>query len=125
MSRQPFKFEKLEVWQLSLELQDHIYEIIDLLPEIEKYNLRSQLVRSAVSVGLNIAEGSTSTSDTEQARFLSISIHSLTEVVACLIMMERRKYAAEDDLEPLFELTSRLFAKLQAFRARLMGNSRS
>lgn len=66
----PFKFEKLEVWQLSLKYIDLIYEIAVLLPSSEKYNLKSQIVRAATSVALNIAEGSTGQTDTEQARFI-------------------------------------------------------
>jgi four helix bundle protein len=123
MSRQQYKFEKLEVWHLALELQDNIYESIKYLPDLEKYNLRSQMTRAVVSIGLNIAEGSTSSSDTEQARFLSISLHSLTEVIACLIMMERRKYADEIELEKAFSLASKLFAKLQSFRRKLLINN--
>jgi len=34
----PFKFEKLEVWQLSLGYIDHIYEIGNELPRSEEYN---------------------------------------------------------------------------------------
>jgi hypothetical protein len=36
-----FKFEGLEVWRLSLEYIDLIYEIADELPQDERYNLRS------------------------------------------------------------------------------------
>ena len=35
----PFKFEKLEVWQLALDYIDLIYEIADKLPKSEAYNL--------------------------------------------------------------------------------------
>jgi hypothetical protein len=31
-----YKFEDLEVWQLSLELNDMIYQVSSLLPETEK-----------------------------------------------------------------------------------------
>jgi len=36
--RMPFKFEKLEVWQLSLGYIDHIYEIGNELPRSEEYD---------------------------------------------------------------------------------------
>ena len=55
-----FKFEKLEVWQLSLEHIDKCYAIADGLPKREEFNLQSQLIRAATSIALNIAEGSTS-----------------------------------------------------------------
>jgi four helix bundle protein len=65
-----YKFERLEVWGLALEYTDMIYGIADQLPRSEEYNLKSQVVRAATSVALNIAEGSTGQSDAEQARFV-------------------------------------------------------
>ena len=35
-----YKFEKLEVWRISLELSDVIYEIIKRLPKEEEFNLK-------------------------------------------------------------------------------------
>ncbi len=37
----PFKFEKLEVWQLTLDYIDSIYDLAEKLPESEKFNLKS------------------------------------------------------------------------------------
>ena len=65
----PYKFERLEVWQLALEYIDRMYDLADRLPSSEEYNLKSQLRRAATSIALNIAEGSTGQSDAEQARF--------------------------------------------------------
>lgn len=50
-----FKFEKLEVWKLALEYLDLIYEVADLLPKSEDFNLRSQITRAGTSVSLTIA----------------------------------------------------------------------
>src|SRR3712207_527297 len=86
----PFKFEKLEVWQYALEYVDLIYEVAGQLPKSEEYNLKSQLVRAATSVALNIAEGSTGQTDIEQARFLGLALRSLLETVACQHIISRR-----------------------------------
>ena len=115
-----YKFERLEVWQLALEYADMVYGIADQLPRSEEYNLKSQVVRAATSVALNIAEGSTSQSDAEQARFLGLAIRSLVETVACQHLIQRRQYF--QDLEPLraaYRFSQKLFSKLQAFRASL------
>jgi four helix bundle protein len=93
-----FKFEKLDVWQLSLDYIDLIYTIADQLPPSEIYNLKSQVNRAATSVALNIAEGSTSQTDAEQARFLGFAIRSLIETVACLRIIERRSYLTDNTL---------------------------
>ena len=68
----PFKFEKLDVWHLALDYIDVTYELAALLPKSEEYNLKSQISRAATSVALNIAEGSTSQTDAEQARFTDL-----------------------------------------------------
>src|SRR5215213_7544387 len=86
----PFKFEKLEVWRLALDYIDLIYNLAEQLPRSEEYNLKSQIARAATSVALNIAEGSTSQTDAEQARFLGLAIRSLIETVACLHIVRRR-----------------------------------
>ena len=115
-----FKFEKLEVWQLSLEFSDLIYEIAKELPTVEEYNLKSQIIRAATSVSLNIAEGSTGQSNAEQNRFLGIAIRSLVETIACLKIIERRKYVEEHEIEIISELGEKLFAKITAFRKALI-----
>jgi four helix bundle protein len=60
-----YKFEQLEVWQLSLEYIDLIYQLSEKLPRSEEYNLKSQIIRAATSISLNIAEGSTGQTDAE------------------------------------------------------------
>lgn len=112
-----YKFEELKVWKVSLILGDHIYSIAEELPEIEKFNLRSQIVRASTSVSLNIAEGSTSQSNKEQVRFIKYAIRSLIELIACLRIMERRGYHESPGLNNEIEQTAHnLFIKLQAFK---------
>ena len=118
----PFKFEKLEIWQLALEYIDLIYEIAAQLPKAEEYNLKSQIVRAATSIALNIAEGSTGQTNAEQARFLSMALRSLVETVACQHLIHRRQLLA--DSEPLREAYRRadaLAAKIQSLRRSLIG----
>lgn len=113
----PFKFEKLEVWQLALDYIDLIYEIANQLPQSEAYNLKSQITRAATSVALNIAEGSTSQTDAEQARFLGLAVRSLLETVACQHIINRRKFL--QDTTPLrlaYRQVETLVAKLHTMR---------
>lgn len=117
----PFKFENLEVWQLSIEYVDLMYQLGDSLPRQEEYNLKSQLIRAATSVSLNIAEGSTGQSDPEQARFLSLAIRSLLETVACLHLIRRRNYLSDASmLDVAYSKAEILAAKLHNFRKALV-----
>jgi len=68
-----FKFENLEIWKLSLDYVDLVYKLTEKLPKTEEYNLKSQMVRAATSVSLNIAEGSMGQTNSEQSRFLGMA----------------------------------------------------
>jgi four helix bundle protein len=115
-----YKFEKLEVYQMALTYTDMIYALVEKLPRIEESNLKSQILRAATSIVLNIAEGSTSQSDTEQRRFLGMAVRSLIETVACQQLIRKRKYAAAEELEKGYEFSQSLFSKLQAMRRSLL-----
>ncbi len=113
----PFKFEKLEVYQLALDYVDLVYEISKQLPKSEEYNLKSQIVRAATSVALNIAEGSTGQTDAEQARFLGIAIRSLLETVACQQIIKRHAFLQDEALlREAYRRAEVLVAKLQTMR---------
>jgi four helix bundle protein len=59
-----FKFEKLIIWQKSMDFGEEINAIVkDSLNEI--YNLSSQILRASDSVALNISEGSIGQSNAE------------------------------------------------------------
>lgn len=113
----PFKFERLEVYQLALGYVDLIYDLSAQLPKSEEYNLKSQIVRAATSVALNIAEGSTAQSDPEQSRFLNMAVRSVLETVACQHIIRRRKFIADIVFLDKAEEDARILAvKLYAFR---------
>jgi len=121
-----FKFENPEVWRLALEFIDDVYRLAGRLPAEEKSNLRSQWIRAATSVALNIAEGSTGQTNSEQVRFLGYSIRSLVESSACLRLAQRRYYIPEK-LEPI-QLEARtevLIKKPQSFRRAVRSDANS
>ena len=118
-----YKFQKLEIYQLSLEYVRMVYDLAEKLPAGENFNLKSQITRAATSIALNIAEGSTSQSDPEQSRFLGMALRSLVETVACQDIIELRKYVAIEDLRHSRELGSKLFAKIQSMKRFLGGTT--
>jgi len=77
------------------------------------------MIRAATSIVLNIAEGSTGQTDPEQSRFLGIALCSLLETVACQNIIERRKYLDTEELNIIYEVGQKLFAKIQAMRKAL------
>ena len=116
-----FGFEDLEVWQLALEVIDKMYEIADKFPPMELYNLTSQVRRAAISISLNIAEGSGRHQKRDFARFIRLSIGSLLEVVACLKIAIRRNYLAQSEyVSTVSPLIEKLYFKLIALEKSLV-----
>jgi four helix bundle protein len=98
-----------------------LYTLAEKLPKSEEYNLKSQIIRAATSVSLNIAEGSTGQSDAEQARFLGMAIRSLIETVACQHIIRHRRYIQDETLlGKVYEDSQILAKKLQAFRRNIL-----
>ena len=109
-----FKFERLKVWNVALELSDEVDKIALSFPKHELYSLSSQVKRAADSVVLNIAEGSTLQSNTEFRRFLVIANRSALEVVACLHISIRRKYIDKATFDKLYDGYLNLVRQIQA-----------
>ncbi|MFH6602852.1 four helix bundle protein [Maribacter algicola] len=93
-----FAFEDLNVYEKALDSVDLAYETTTNFPKHELYGLVSLLNKAAVSIALNIAEGSGHTSP-QLNRFLQIAINSVKECVVCSTVASRRKYisAIEDN----------------------------
>lgn len=81
-------FRDLGIWKDSFELAKEIYILCLNLPVEEKYGLKSQIQRSAVSVPSNIAEGSGRESDKEFLRYLNIAISSSYELETQLLLCQ-------------------------------------
>src|SRR3989338_7895435 len=93
------KFRKLTVWQRSIQFVSLIYNITSRFPKEEKFGLIDQIRRAAVSICLNIAEGSGAGSDAEFIRFLRMAQRSAYEVLAALEIATNLKMASLESLQ--------------------------
>lgn len=84
-----FKFQNLHVYQDGLLFVDRIYAITERWPTNERFGLIDQLRRAAVSIVLNIAEGSSRTKK-DFGHFIDISRGSCYECVAILTIANKR-----------------------------------
>jgi four helix bundle protein len=71
---------KLDVFITGKSLVLSCYKLSKLLQQEEKFNMMQQLRRAALSVQINIAEGSSRKSAIERRRFYEIARGSLVEV---------------------------------------------
>ena len=114
-----FKFEKLIIWQKSMDFGEEIFLISKDFPKDEMFNLASQIRRAVDSVALNISEGSILQSTPEFKRFLGFSIRSLAEVVTCLYKAKNIKYISEEKFKELYNESYQLMNQIIGFRNQL------
>jgi len=79
-------FRDLGIWKDSFAIVKDVYDLCIKLPFEEKYGLKSQIQRCAISIPSNIAEGSGRSSDKEFLHFLSIAISSSYELETQLLL---------------------------------------
>lgn len=95
-------FRKLKIWEQGIEIVKEVYKISQKLPSEEKFGLKSQITRAAVSIPSNIAEGSSRNSEIEFKRFLEISMGSLFEVETQLIIIQELNLIDSEELKNIF-----------------------
>lgn len=106
------RFRNLQVWQRAIGFVVFIYKLTDNFPENERYGLVDQLKRAAVSICLNIAEGSGAGSDPEFSRFLRMAQRSAYEVMAALEIAIKLKIIKKEDAEQALDEVDQLSAML-------------
>jgi four helix bundle protein len=111
-----FKFEKLQIWQLALEMSYEIHNLTRAFPKEELFILTSQIKRAADSISLNIAEGCTGQSNPEQKKFIGYAQRSAIEVVGCLYIGKKRGLVTNDQSDIHYSALDKLVAMIQKFK---------
>ncbi len=106
------KHKSLDVYQVTRELVKEVYAVSLLLPDTEKFNMIQQIRRAALSVKLNLSEGSSRRSALERKRYFEISRGSLVEVDAALETAVDLNYLKISELEETGRLLNKCFAML-------------
>lgn len=106
-------FKKLIVWQRSMQLACETTNVVNKLPNAEKFTYRDQIVRSSISIPSNIAEGSSRDSRKDFKRFLQISLGSSFELETQLILLHQNKILDEAVLDASLSLNEEVQKMLQ------------
>lgn len=101
--------QKLDIYSFSRLFVLECYKLSKHLPAGEKFGMISQIRRAALSVHLNIAEGSSRKSEEERKRYYEISRGSIIEIDAALDIAKDLEYLTNYNTEKLGEAMVRCF----------------
>jgi four helix bundle protein len=115
-----FNFEKLDIWQKSIDFADLIYNETRTFPSEERFGLTNQLRRAAVSISSNIAEGASRASRTDFARFAEIAAGSVFEAASQTFIARRQSFLSEDQFARIYTDGEELSRMLSGLRRTLL-----
>ena len=119
-----FPFEKLEVWQLSVDLADYVLGLLEQLPPNRHIRLISQMEAAVTSPAQNTAEGKGRQYKKEFIQFLYIARGSVFEVVTLNEIFRRRKLFSEESSIKVRQGCEQIDRKLNGLVNSLRGNRR-
>ncbi|MBD1927501.1 four helix bundle protein [Trichocoleus sp. FACHB-90] len=108
-------FENLQVYQLSEKLADEIWQIIGKWNSFAKDTIGKQIVRSADSIGANIAEGEGRYNYQDNRPFVKIARGSLDETIHWLRRAYKRNLLTDEQINTLKPIIDELLPKLNAY----------
>ncbi|MEH2165680.1 MAG: four helix bundle protein [Nostoc sp.] len=109
------RFQELQVYQLSEELADDIWKIVEGWSFFAKDTIGKQIVRSADSIGANIAEGVGRGSFQENRRFIRIARGSLNETQHWLRRAYTRNLLTSEQINAIKTIINELAPKLNSY----------
>jgi four helix bundle protein len=92
-------FKELKVWKAGIEVTKVIFQLTKSFPSEERYGLISQMVRSAISIPSNIAEGCGRKTNKDFYHFLNIALGSSFELETQLIIAKEFNYINQEKLD--------------------------
>ena len=118
-TQQMHNYKKLNAWQEAVTLVVEVYKVTQAFPAAERFNLTSQINRSAVSIPSNIAEGAGRNTDGEFNQFLGIASGSCYELETQLIIAQKLGYLSEETLTVLSNRTDHIQKMIYNLQRRL------
>ena len=99
-----------------------VYEATKGLPADERFGLRAQIRRAAVSVIANVAEGAKRESSKDFAHFLNMAEGSAGELVVLIDLAAELGFLTGDKARSLCACYEEIQRMLFSLRRRLLGN---
>lgn len=103
---------KLEIYAASRQFVLECYKLTRTFPAEEKFALTQQIRRAAISVHLNVSEGSSRRSEADRKRFFEISRGSVIEIDAALDLASDLEYCTVENAQTLGQSLIKCFKLL-------------
>ena len=113
-----FKFENLNVYEDALKFAEEVYKVTDVWPKNELFGLTSQLRRAAVSIALNIAEGS-GRSRKDFRHFIDIARSSGYECIPLFELALKRNLIKLEEQDYFYRKVESLTKRLSSLKSSL------
>ncbi len=112
-------FENLDIYKLSEQLSDSIWEIVSGWNNLAVDTVGKQVIKSADSIGANIAEGSGRGTPQDNRRFLRMARGSLYETRHWLRRAHKGELLTAMQTDSLLPVISEIIPKLNAYLRRV------
>lgn len=96
-----------------------VYSLTDEFPKKEEYRMTSQLIRAAISVPANIAEGNARGSKKDYAHFISMARGSAAELETLLILSAETNLAPSARIQEIIKMVEEVGRMLNGLRRSL------
>jgi four helix bundle protein len=106
----------LSAFKLADEFAIRVYRATREFSSDERFGMRSQLRRAALSAPTNIVEGCARSSDREHARYYEIALGSAREAIYLLDVASRLEFMQPSIAQELVAFGGRVAAALTALR---------
>ena len=108
-------FENLDVYRLAEDIADRVWDTVELWPLLARDTVGKQLIRSADSIGANIAEGAGRETYRDNFKFIHYARGSLYETKHWLRRAYRRKLLSQEQIDVLKPMIEELAPRLNAY----------
>ncbi|MEK7143513.1 MAG: four helix bundle protein [Patescibacteria group bacterium] len=115
-----FRFLNWQVYQDAKKFSNLSFQVVKNLPREYRFEVGSQIIRSSMSVPLNIAEGSGKNSDKDFNHFLNIALGSLFETIASFDILRDNKLITEKEFEIFVDFGNKISSQLGGFKKKLV-----
>ena len=114
-------FKELDVWKFAFEISKAVFRMVDTFSKEDQWTIGKQMIRAAISIPSNIAEGSSRSSEKEYNRFIEISLGSAFELETQLLIAKSTGRCNQELVDNTMTLLLRVQKMLNSFSKTLQG----